>query len=299
MGRSCEGRVVIVTGAGRGIGRDYALLLAAEGAHLVVNDLGTARDGVGQDLSAAEAVVAEIEQRGGRAVANGEDVSDWKGAGQLVQHAIEHFGRLDVLINNAGILRDRMVTTMTEGEWDAVVKVHLKGTFAPLHHASVYWRNQAKALGHGVNARVINTTSASGVWGNVGQSNYGAAKAGVASLTVIAARELGRYGVTVNAICPHAVTRMTSELRERSAEQLDKGDPRWIAPVAAWLASDDSKDVTGRVIEAGGGYLAVLEGWNRGPRAEPVEDVAAVGALLKDMTSRSRRNAGMNGLELD
>lgn len=299
MERSCEGRVVVVTGAARGIGREYALLLAAHGAHVVVNDLGTARDGMGRDLSAAEAVVAEIEQRGGRAVADGEDVSDWQGAARLVQHAIDHFGRLDVLINNAGILRDRMIVNMTEGEWDAVVQVHLKGSFAPLHHAAVHWRERSRQTGQGVNARVINTTSASGVWGNVGQSNYGAAKAGVASLTVIAARELGRYGVTVNAICPHAVTRMTSELRERSAEQLDQGDPRWIAPVAVWLASEDSQNVTGRVIEAGGGHLAVLEGWNRGPHAQPVEDVTAVGGLLKDMAARSRRNAGMNGLELD
>ena len=300
MKQSCEGRVAIVTGAGRGIGRAYALRLAAEGARVVVNDLGVSLAGAQSDEdSAAQRVVEEIRAAGGIAIANGDDVSDWQGARRLIGHAVAEFGALDVLVNNAGILRDRMLINMTEAEWDAVIQVHMKGCIAPMHHAAVHWRGVFKESGRPVNGRIINTTSASGVWGNVGQINYGGAKAGIAGMTIIAARELKRYGVTVNAICPHAVTRMTSELRERTAEQLEKGDPRWIAPVVAWLASLDSADVSGRVIEAGGGHLAVLEGWCRGPSAQPVASVAEVAVLLKDRVSRARLNAGMNGEELD
>lgn len=299
MGRNCEGRVVVVTGAARGIGRAYAVLLAAEGARVVVNDLGTSRDGIGQDLSAAEEVVREIVAAGGYAVANGEDIADWDGARRMIEHAVSAFGTIDVLVNNAGILRDRTITNMTEDEWDTVIRVQLKGSFAPMHHASVFWRQRFKDSAVPVNARVINTSSSSGLWGNIGQANYGAAKAGIAAMTIIAARELGRYGVTVNAISPHAVTRMTSELRQRTPLQIDQGDPRWIAPVVAWLASAESSAVTGRVIEAGGGHLSVLEGWRRGPHTEPVEDVETVGRLLSDMAARARRNVGMNGLDLD
>ena len=295
----CKDRVAIVTGAARGIGREYALHLAAEGARVVVNDLGTARDGIGRDSAAAQAVVEEIRAAGGAAVANGDDVSDWNGARRMIEHALSEYGALDVLVNNAGILRDRMLANMEEGEWDAVIDVHLKGSFAPMHHAVAHWRMLQKKSGQGVAARIINTTSSSGLFGNIGQTNYGAAKAGVAALTVIAARELARYGITVNAICPHAQTRMTESLRERTAEEIAVRHPRWISPVVVWLASLESADVTGRVFEAGGGHLAVLEGWHRGPSAAPVEDAAQIGPILLDLARRARRNADMQGNDLD
>jgi NAD(P)-dependent dehydrogenase (short-subunit alcohol dehydrogenase family) len=192
-----------VTGAGSGIGREYAIQLAAQGAKVVVNDLGTGRDGRGADVSAAAAVAAEITATGGEAIADSEDVSDWEAARRLVDHALSRFGRLDVLVNNAGILRDRMLVNMEEADWDAVIKVHLKGTFAPTHHAAVHWRAVQKQNGTGVDARVVNTSSSSGLFGNIGQSNYGAAKAGIAALTIIAARERERYGIAANAIMPH------------------------------------------------------------------------------------------------
>ena len=188
---------------------------------------------------------------------------------------------------------------MEESEWDAVINVHLKGTFAPAHHAAVYWRNLQKQTGLPASGRIINTTSSSGLFGNIGQTNYGAAKAGIAAMTVIAARELGRYGVTVNAICPHAQTRMTESLRERTPEEIEARHPRWIAPVVVWLASADSDDVTGRVFEVGGGFLAVLEGWHRGPAAQPMDDPAKIGPILKDLAARARRNADMKGNDLD
>ena len=295
--RLCEGRVVVVTGGGRGIGREYALQLAANGAKVVVNDLGGARDGTpgSDDVQPAEAVAAEIRANGGEAVANLESCSDWQAAKRLVQQAVDTFGRLDALVNNAGILRDRMLVNMTEQEWDAVINVHLKGTFAPTHHAAVYWRDKHKAGDTGFAARIINTTSVSGIFGNVGQSNYGAAKAGIASLTIIAARELQRYNVTVNAISPHAYTRMTAELRERTQEQLEASNPRWIAPIVVWLASKESSQVTGRVIDAGGGYFGIMNGWEPGLSVEPVADPRAAGKLLVDMDSRARRNMAMNG----
>ncbi len=232
-------------------------------------------------------------------MANGDDVSDWQGAKRLVDQAIEHFGRLDVLINNAGILRDRMLVNMSEAEWDAVIKVHLKGTFAPAHHAAAYWRDRSKAEGAPVDARLINTSSSSGLFGNPGQANYGAAKAGIAAFTVIAARELRRYGVTVNAIMPHAQTRMTEGLRSLSEEQRARRDPRWVAPIAVWLASIHSREVTGRVFEAGGGILAVMEGWHRGPTVEQIADPARLGPIIADLVARARRNAGMDGKDAD
>jgi NAD(P)-dependent dehydrogenase (short-subunit alcohol dehydrogenase family) len=299
MSRLCRDRVVVVTGAGGGIGREYAIQLAAHGAKVVVNDLGTGRDGRGADMSPAREVVETITSAGGEAVANGEDISSWDGARRLIEHAVAHFGRLDCLVNNAGILRDRMMVNMDEAEWDAVIQVHLKGTFAPSHHAAVHWRSIQKQSGEGVNARIINTSSNSGLFGNVGQSNYGAAKAGIAAFTIITARELKRYGITVNALMPHAQTRMTEGLRERSEEEIAKRDPRWIAPVVVWLASAESGDVTGRVFEAGGGYLAALEGWHRGPSAEPVDDAEAIGPVLRDLAARARRNADMHGDDLD
>ncbi len=214
MGRLCEGRVAIVTGAGRGLGREHALLLAAHGAKVVVNDIGAGLDGSGRDASPANEVVALIEKAGGEAITNGEDVSSWKGAKAMIDAAVAHFGRLDILINNAGILRDRMLTNMDEAEWDAVIQVHLKGTFAPSRHAAAYWRDESKRIGGPVKGRIINTSSTSGIYGNVGQTNYGAAKAGIAAFTILAARELRRYGVTVNAISPSAQTRMTEGLRQ-------------------------------------------------------------------------------------
>src|SRR5579872_974687 len=280
MSGLCEGRVAIVTGGGRGIGREYCLMLAAEGAKVVVNDLGGTRDGTGADQGPAHDVVAEIKAAGGEAVANGADVSDFAQAKGMIDQAVAAFGKLDVVINNAGILRDRMLVNMTEQEWDAVIKVHLKGTFAPSHHAAAYWRDLSKATGQPCNARLINTSSVSGIYGNPGQTNYGAAKMGIAAFTVIAAMELGRYGVTVNAIAPGALTRLTEDLGgpvtdERRAAM----DPKWVAPIAVWLASEDSKDITGRMFEASGGTLAIAEGWHRGPTAKPTQDPREAGRI--------------------
>lgn len=299
MAHLCEGRVAVVTGAGRGIGREHALMLAAHGARVVVNDLGAARDGSGSDTSPAAEVVAAIRAAGGEAVVNGDDVSSWDGAKRLVDQAVAQFGRLDVLINNAGILRDRMLVNMSEAEWDAVIAVHLKGTFAPARHAAAYWRDRSKELGRPVDARIINTSSNSGLFGNPGQTNYGAAKAGIAAFTIIAARELARYGVTVNAIMPHAQTRMTEGLRSLSEAQRAARDPRFVAPIAVWLASEQSRDVTGRVFEAGGGLLAVLEGWRRGPTVPQLDDPTRLGPIVADMVARARRNVGMDGKDAD
>ena len=299
MGTICQDRVVIVTGAARGIGREYALHLAAEGAKVVVNDIGTDRGGHGRDHSAAQEVVDEIIANGGAAIANADDISDWAGARNLIESTVAHFGALHGLVNNAGILRDRMMVNMEESEWDAVVNVHLKGTFAPSHHAAVYWRSIQKQTGEPASGRIINTTSSSGLFGNIGQTNYGAAKAGIAAMTVIAARELKRYGVTVNAICPHAQTRMTESLRERTPEEIESRHPRWISPVVVWLASQESDDVTGRIFEVGGGFLAALEGWHRGPEAPPMDDPAQIGPILKELASAARRNADMKGNDLD
>jgi NAD(P)-dependent dehydrogenase (short-subunit alcohol dehydrogenase family) len=300
MSRFCEDRVVIVTGAGRGLGRDYALMLAAHGAKVVVNDLGGSRDGAGADASPAEQVVAEIKASGGEAVSNAADVSDFEAARGMIQQAIDTYGRLDVLINNAGILRDRMLVNMSEAEWDAVIKVHLKGTFAPSRHAAAYWREQSKA-GQPVDARLINTTSVSGIYGNPGQTNYGAAKMGIAAFTIIAARELGRYGVTSNAIAPAALTRLTEDLMpgELSEAEKKRRDPRWVAPLATWLASSESQGITGRIFEGSGQMFAVAEGWHRGPTVKPVEDPTALGPILRDMVKRARKNAGMDGQDLD
>src|SRR5438309_4033489 len=254
----CEGRVVVVSGAGRGIGREHALEFARQGAKVVVNDLGAEVDGSGGSTGPAGEVVEEIRGMGGEAYANGDDVSDWEGAQRLINTAIEQFGRLDVLVNNAGILRDRMLVNMTETEWDAVIKVHLKGTFAPARWAAAYWRERTKAGEH-VDARVVNTSSTSGIFGNPGQTNYGAAKAGIAAFTVIAAQELGRYGVTVNAVAPGARTRMTERLgagrpaAERKPEDFDDRAPENVSPLVVWLASAESFDVTGRVFNMSGG----------------------------------------------
>jgi NAD(P)-dependent dehydrogenase (short-subunit alcohol dehydrogenase family) len=299
MTKLCEGRVAIVTGAGRGIGREHALLLAHHGAKLVVNDLGGSMDGEGNDQGPAQDVVDEITAMGGEAIANTDDISDWDGAERLVRSAIDAFGGLDVLINNAGILRDRMLTNMSEAEWDAVIKVHLKGTFAPSRHAAAYWRERSKA-GESNDARIINTSSPSGIYGNVGQTNYGAAKAGIASFTVIAAKELGRYGVTVNAIAPAALTRMTEGLGMGQASEEDKAamSPAHIAPIVCWLASAESAKVTGRVFDVSGRMLSVSEGWHRGPTLEhPTDDPAELGAKVAELVEKARPNANMLGFD--
>ena len=294
----CDGRVVIVTGAGGGIGREHALLFAKEGAKVVVNDLGGSRDGSGGSAGPAQQVVDEIGALGGEAVANTDDVSDFGGAERLVRQAIDTFGDLHVVVNNAGILRDRMMVNMTEAEWDAVIKVHLKGTFGPAHHAAAYWRDQSKA-GQPVDARIINTSSSSGVFGNPGQSNYGAAKAGIAAFTVIAAMELQRYGVTVNAICPTALTRMTEDLAGIQQMQETRGDlgPENIAPTVVWLGSPLSAGVTGRVFGVWGGRVTVLEGWVNGPAAERQGswDPGELTEVIPDLVSRAAPNAQQDG----
>jgi NAD(P)-dependent dehydrogenase (short-subunit alcohol dehydrogenase family) len=295
----CDGRVCIITGAGRGIGREHALMLAEHGAKVVVNDIGGEIDGSGRNTGPAHDVVAEIEAAGGEAVANGDDISTWDGSERLIQQAIDHFGTLDVVINNAGILRDRMLANMTEAEWDAVIQVHLKGTFGPSRHAAAYWREKVKA-GDTVDGRIINTSSPSGIYGNVGQTNYGAAKAGIAAFTVIAAKELARYGVTVNAIAPAALTRMTENLGMGQADDMTKAmlSPRWIAPIVTWLASTESAGVTGRVFDVTGQALSVAEGWHRGPTQEhPTDDPAALGEVIQRLVSEARPNANMFGYD--
>jgi NAD(P)-dependent dehydrogenase (short-subunit alcohol dehydrogenase family) len=297
----CDGRVVIVTGAGRGIGRGHALEFARQGAKVVVNDLGAEVDGSGSSTGPAGEVVDEIRAMGGEAIANGDDVSDFEAAGRLVQAAIDTFGGLDVVVNNAGILRDKMLVNMSVEEWDAVIKVHLRGTFCPSRHAAAYWRERSKA-GDEVNARIINTTSPSGIYGNVGQTNYGAAKAGIASFTIIAAMELGRYGVTVNALAPVALTRMTENLgpgpkRELPKDEWSPMDPGNLAPLIVWLGSAESRGVTGRVFSVRGGQITVAEGWSAGPsvdkgaRWEPDE----LGSVIPDLVAQAAPNAAMNG----
>jgi NAD(P)-dependent dehydrogenase (short-subunit alcohol dehydrogenase family) len=298
----CEGRVAIITGAGRGIGRGHAIELARQGAKVVVNDLGSEMDGSGGSLGPAGEVVEEIRAFGGEAIANGEDVSDFEGAGRLVTAAIETFGGLDVLVNNAGILRDRMLVNMTIEEWDAVMQVHLRGTFSPTRWAAGYWRDRAKN-GETNDARIINTSSSSGIYGNIGQANYGAAKAGIASFTIIAAMELGRYGVTVNALAPGARTRMTESLmRARGVEDagpevFDARSPDNVAPLVAWLASAESAGVTGRVFNVAGGRLSVAEGWHAGPVVDKGDrwEADELGPVVFDLVARAPANALMSG----
>jgi len=299
----CDGRVVIITGAGGGIGREHALAFAREGAKIVVNDIGGARDGSGGDAGPAQQVVEEITALGGEAVANTDDISTWDGAERIVKQAIDTFGTLHVLVNNAGILRDRMMVNMSEAEWDAVIKVHLKGTFGPAHHAAAYWRDQSKA-GTPVDARIINTSSSSGIFGNVGQSNYGAAKAGIAAFTVITSQELGRYGVTVNAIAPTALTRMTEDLEvlksisdQGKESGFDMLAPDNISPLVVYLASEASREITGRVFSVAGGRVNVVEGWVNGPgtdkgaKWEPGE----LAEVLPDLVRQAAPNADTGG----
>ncbi|AWN25612.1 MULTISPECIES: SDR family oxidoreductase [unclassified Streptomyces] len=268
----CTGRVAVVTGAGRGLGRAHALALAAEGAQVVVNDLGVAPDGAGASAGPAQQVADEIRARGGRAVAHTGDITTTDGAASLVTTALETFGRLDALVNNAGFLRDRMLVNLDEDDWDAVIRVHLKGHFLPLRHAAAHWRAETKA-GRTPDARIINTGSGAGLLGSVGQGNYAAAKAGIIGLTLVAAAEMARYGVQINAIAPAARTRMTERtfaatMAAPADGEFDAMAPENVSPLVVWLASAGSAGVTGRVFEAEAGRITVMEGWRPGPTAD-------------------------------
>lgn len=283
----CDNRVVIVTGAGRGLGRAHALAFAAAGAKVVVNDIGATLSGDGHDPGPAEEVVDEIVAAGGEAVINGDDVSDFDAAGAMIQQALDTWGRLDTLVCNAGIVRDRMLVNMSVDEWDAVIRVHLRGTFCPVRQAIDHWRNESKA-GRETKARIVTTSSGAGLFGSVAQANYSAAKAGIATLTLIAAAELGRYGIRANGIAPSARSRMTEEafadMMRAPEEGFDAMDPANVSPVVVWLGSD-ACDVTGRMFEIAGGELSVADAWQHGAphdigrRFDP-EEVGGVVARL-------------------
>lgn len=297
----CDGRVVIVTGAGRGIGRGHALEFARQGAKVVVNDLGAELDGSGGSTGPAGEVVDAIRALGGEAVANGDDVADWDGAQRLIQTAVDAFGRLDVLVNNAGFLRDRMIVSTSEEEWDAVIRVHLKGHFAPTRFAAAYWREQQKA-GEAVDGRVINTSSGAGLLGSVGQVTYSAAKAGIAALTMVESAELGRYGVTANAIAPAARTRMTEgvfadTMAAPEDDAFDVMAPENVAPLVVWLGSTESKAVTGRVFEVEGGILSVADGWQHGTSVDKGArwDPAELGPVVKQLLASAPDPAPVYG----
>lgn len=294
-----DGKVALVTGAGRGIGREHALMMASEGAKVVVNDLGGDTSGAGADATPAQEVVAEIEAMGGEAVVNGGNVATFDEAEAMIQQAVNTYGDINIVVNNAGILRDRMLFSMSEGDWDAVIAVHLKGTYAPSHHAAKYWREKAKA-GEDVYGRIINTASPSGIYGNIGQTNYGAAKAGIASFSVIAAQELVKYGVTVNCLAPTAWSRMTADLMggDAAPEGLaDKISPRWIAVITTWLASPEAQNVTGRVFDIRGDQLGIAEGWHLGPVATQTDDPGDLGPVVAELMGKARLNANMGGVD--
>jgi len=288
----CEGRVVIVTGAGRGIGRAHALEFARQGASVVVNDVD----------AEADEVVREIGSAGGAAVANHDDVADWDGASRMVSSAVDVFGGLDVVVNNAGFVRDRMFANAAEDEWDAVVRVHLKGHFCVARHAAAYWRDRSKAGGE-VDARIINTSSGAGLMGSVGQAAYSAAKAGIAGLTLVQAAELGRYGVTANAIAPSARTRMTEAVfaemmaKPDDAAAFDAMAPENIAPLVVWLGSPESRDVTGRVFEVEGGKVSVADGWQHGSVIDNGDrwDPAELGPVVRQLIDKAPAPAPVYG----
>jgi NAD(P)-dependent dehydrogenase (short-subunit alcohol dehydrogenase family) len=296
----CAGRVVIVSGAGRGIGAAHALEFAREGARVVVNDIGGALDGSGTDVTPAQEIVDRIRAAGAEAVASYDDVTDWDAAAQLVRTAIDTFGGLDTVVNNAGAVRDRMFVNMSADEWDTAIRINLRGHFCPARHAAAYWRDEAKA-GHRVDARIVNTSSGAGLMGSVGQANYGAAKAAIAALTLMQAAELARYGVTANAIAPSARTRMTEAVFAEMMAQVDSGfdamAPENIAPLVVWLGSNESADVSGRVFEVEGGKISVADGWqhgtaiDRGRRWEPAE----VGPAVRDLLAKAPPPAPVYG----
>ena len=288
----CEGRVVIVTGAGRGIGREHALELARQGARVVVNDLGATTGGEGADASPAQEVAAQVRKLGGEAIVDGSDVADFAQSAALVSAAIDAFGRLDAVVNNAGILRDRMFANTQVEEWDAIMRVHLRGHFCVSRHACAHWRDRSKA-GERVAARIVNTSSGAGLQGSVGQSNYAAAKAGIAALTLVQAVELARYGVTANAIAPSARTRLTEsvfpDMMRRPEAGFDVMDPANIAPLVTWLCSEASGDVTGRVFEIEGGKISVADGWRTGPAIDRGGrwDPAEVGDAVREIIGKA------------
>ena len=288
----CEGRVVIVTGGARGIGREHALLFAREGARVVVNDIGVELDGSGGGSGPAGEVVQQIRDEGGEAIANGADVADWEQTRGCLEQTLERFGRLDAVVNNAGFVRDRMFVSCSEEEWDAVVRVHLKGHFCLARLAAEYWRNESKA-GRPVDARIINTSSGAGLQGSVGQSAYSAAKAGIATLTLVQAAELGRYGVTANAIAPSARTRMTeqvfADMMAKPDEGFDAMDPANVSPLVVWLGSAESREVSGQVFEIAGGELSVADGWRRGPQVDKGARWAPdeIGAAVRDLMAKA------------
>lgn len=288
----CQGRIVAVTGGARGLGREYVLEFVRQGAKVVVNDLGVSRDGHGGGSDAADQLVAEIRAMGGEAVANYADVADWEGSGSIVRTAVENFGGLDVIVNNAGFLRDRMFANATVDEWDAVMRVHLRGHFCVGNHAARYWRDRQKA-GQAVDARIINTSSGAGLQGSIGQAAYSAAKGGIASLTLVQAAELRRYGVTANALAPAARTRMTEEAfgdaMKAPESGFDANAPGNVAPLVAWLGSAASAHVTGRVFEVSGGRLCLADGWRDGPEVDKGArwDPAEIGGAIDDLLARA------------
>jgi NAD(P)-dependent dehydrogenase (short-subunit alcohol dehydrogenase family) len=304
MSGICDGRIVIVTGSGRGLGRAHALELARQGAKVVVNDLGCELDGSGGGTGPAGEVVEAIRVAGGEAVANGDDVADFEGADRMVAAAIEAFGGLDVVVNNAGFVRDRMFANAAEDEWDAVVRVHLKGHFAVARHAAAHWRDQAKA-GRPVDARIINTSSGAGILGSVGQAAYSAAKGGIATLTLVQAAELGRYGVTANALCPAARTRMTEGVFAEMMATPDQPDafdvmaPENVSPLVAWLASTPSAHVTGRMFEVEGGKVGVATGWQHGPTEDKGDrwDAAELGPVVDRLIAAAPAPAPVYGTQ--
>lgn len=285
----CDGRVVIVTGAGRGLGREHALEFARQGAKVVVNDLGVAPDGSDPSDTPAQQVVDEITAMGGEAVASQHDVADWDAAAEMVQLAVDTFGGLDVVVNNAGIVRDRMFVNSEQSEWEAVLRVHVLGHAAPARHAASWWRARSKA-GEPVDGRIINTSSGAGLMGSIAQAAYSAAKGAIASLTLVQAAELGRLGVTANALAPAARTRMTEEVFAESMApptdgSFDAMDPANVSPLVAWLGSAGSAHVTGRVFEVEGGVIGIAEGYRHGPRVDKGArwDPAEVGAVVDDL----------------
>jgi NAD(P)-dependent dehydrogenase (short-subunit alcohol dehydrogenase family) len=296
----CDDRVVVITGGGRGLGRSHALAFAREGAKVVVNDLGGAPDGSGASTGPADDVVAEIRAMGGEAVANTDDVADFDAAANLIKLALDTFGRLDVVVNNAGILRDRMFVNIVPDEWDATMRVHLRGHFCVGRHAAAHWRDRAKA-DEAVDARLINTSSGAGLMGSVGQTAYAAAKAGIAAMTIVQAVELGRYGVTVNGLAPSARTRLTQGVFVDMMKEVDSGfdamDPDNVSPLVVWLGSPESRDVTGRIFEIEGGVLSVCDGWQHGPRIEKDRrwEPTEIGPAVRDLIAKAPLPAAVYG----